>query len=302
MKIMTFALTIALTAIGCSAFGGDLHDAIRAGDIERVKVLVAGGGDVNQLDRSLGSPLHQAVLAGNGEIVAILLAKGADPNAKSRVLGTPLSLAARRGFETVCQELISAGADLAERNDDGMTPLHLAAEGGHVGTIELLIASGADVNVRTTPAIDVPDYAPVHSAGLAGHFDVVDLLRAHGAHGPRVEAISNLMSTASVERGAQVYKANCDRCHSVVENEDTLYGPRLWGVVDRKKASEPGFNYSPAFLRLVGLWTVPELNAYLASPSDYVPGTRMGIEGATVPDAADRADLIAFLRTNGEPN
>ncbi|MFD1378165.1 c-type cytochrome [Fodinicurvata halophila] len=42
-------------------------------------------------------------------------------------------------------------------------------------------------------------------------------------------------------------------------------------------------------------WNYEELNAFLADPNEYAPGTRMTYNGMS--DVEDRADLIAYLRT-----
>ncbi len=39
------------------------------------------------------------------------------------------------------------------------------------------------------------------------------------------------------------------------------------------------------------------MDAYLADPRGYIPGNRMPYAG--MPDAEDRADLIAYLKTLG---
>jgi cytochrome c len=68
-------------------------------------------------------------------------------------------------------------------------------------------------------------------------------------------------------------------------------------VLGRKKASVENFQYSLAFSRLVGAWTIAEVNAFIASPTDYVPGTNMD---AVITDPTQRANLIAFLRQNSD--
>ena len=42
-------------------------------------------------------------------------------------------------------------------------------------------------------------------------------------------------------------------------------------------------------------WTDANLNKYLKSPGDFVPGNAMAFAG--VPNPKDRADLIAYLKT-----
>jgi len=67
-------------------------------------------------------------------------------------------------------------------------------------------------------------------------------------------------------------------------------------VVNRAKASAPGFAYSPALAAMSGeSWTPENLDAFLHSPKGYVPGTKMGFTG--LPKATERANLIAWLAT-----
>ena len=57
-----------------------LFDAIDEGDLERVKILLQRGADVNE---KLGwSPLHSATIAGNLDIVKFLVRNGAQMDVK----------------------------------------------------------------------------------------------------------------------------------------------------------------------------------------------------------------------------
>ena len=60
------------------------------GDIERLKVLLASGVNVNIKDENGNTPLHHAVSANNQEIVEVLLANGADINIQNKDGATPL--------------------------------------------------------------------------------------------------------------------------------------------------------------------------------------------------------------------
>jgi cytochrome c2 len=92
-------------------------------------------------------------------------------------------------------------------------------------------------------------------------------------------------------KGAQVFDARCGDCHGL---EGVHQGPSLVGVVGRKAASLPGYDYSPA-LRACGLtWTLPTLDRFLAAPRAVVPATTMG---GIVPDPDQRRDVIAYLAT-----
>jgi len=228
----------------------------------------------------------------------VLLAEGADVNLVEPDLGTPLKVAAIKGNEAVAVVLIAKGADMAP-SGDGTTPLHAAAERGHVSMVELLIESGADVNARSIDS-EVPGagFAPVQSAGQSSHFDIIDLLRAYGATGPTVEPVTELLASADPTDGEEVFNGACRVCHSIEQGSPSRMGPSLWGVLGREKADNENFRYSQAFGRLVGTWTLAEFNAFIAAPTDYVPGTSMLAGG--VEDPTQRANLIAFLRRNSD--
>ena len=70
-------------------------------------------------------------------------------------------------------------------------------------------------------------------------------------------------------------------------------GPSLHGVFGRKAGELADFRYSPAMKRSGITWTPQTLDTFIADPQKAVPGNRMPFAG--MPDAADRADLIAYL-------
>jgi cytochrome c len=94
--------------------------------------------------------------------------------------------------------------------------------------------------------------------------------------------------------GKQVYN-RCIGCHSP-ERDRT--GPRHCGLLGRKAASVPGFDYSAAMRGSNIIWDVESLNEFLHSPTRFVPGTSMGIAG--IKDSVDRDDLIAYLQIMSE--
>ena len=106
--------------------------------------------------------------------------------------------------------------------------------------------------------------------------------------------INSLLATASAERGAQVAK-QCQACHNFEEGQGPKVGPDLYGVVGRKIASVPGFNYTSALKSKNGTWDFNALNAWLTKPTAYAPGTAMTFAGLT--NDKQRADVIAYLDT-----
>ncbi len=89
--------------------------------------------------------------------------------------------------------------------------------------------------------------------------------------------------------GESVFQSRCSMCHSL---DGPGQGPNLTGVVGRKAATSADFNYSEA-MKVSGLtWTAPVLDRFLTDPAKMVPGSPMR---TTVPDEAERRDLIAYL-------
>jgi cytochrome c len=96
------------------------------------------------------------------------------------------------------------------------------------------------------------------------------------------------------EAGRQAF-AVCGACHTVAPGGAALIGPNLWGVVGRTVGSMPDFDYSAELKSVGGTWTPEQLDRFLANPTAFAPGTRMGYAG--VADPVERAALIAYLAT-----
>ena len=109
-------------------------------------------------------------------------------------------------------------------------------------------------------------------------------------------ALAERLAAASPERGEEVFLV-CRACHVIEEGAPHTIGPNLRGVVGRPVASAEGYDrYTPAMSALEGAWTPERLDIYLRQPMVEVQGTTMAFPG--VPDAGDRADLIAWLNRN----
>lgn len=98
-------------------------------------------------------------------------------------------------------------------------------------------------------------------------------------------------------RGAEVWRA-CAVCHTLDPDDGGRAGPTLHGVFGRRIATAPGYAYSEALRALDIVWTETTVAAlFEAGPEAYTPGSRMPEQ--RLPDPADRAALIEFLRANG---
>jgi cytochrome c len=93
-------------------------------------------------------------------------------------------------------------------------------------------------------------------------------------------------------RGEKLFE-QCHACHSI-ERGGNEVGPTLFGVFERKAGELDDFRYSPALKRSGLAWTAQTLDEFVADPQKKVPGNRMPYAG--MPDARERADLIAYLQ------
>lgn len=105
-----------------------------------------------------------------------------------------------------------------------------------------------------------------------------------------------LLADASADKGKSVSK-KCSACHTFDSGGANRVGPNLHGVVGRQLASHEGFTYSDVLKGKGGSWGYEELNAFLANPKGFAPGTKMAFAG--IKDPGQRADLILYLRGLG---
>jgi len=97
-------------------------------------------------------------------------------------------------------------------------------------------------------------------------------------------------TAADAGKGKEIY-GRCLACHAL---EYDRVGPHHCGLFGRRAGSVPGFAYSAAMKRSKIVWNEKTLDRFLANPPKAVPGTTMTYAG--VPDAKERADLIAYLK------
>lgn len=97
-----------------------------------------------------------------------------------------------------------------------------------------------------------------------------------------------------VRRGERLSN-QCMACHTFDAGGPATIGPNLYGVYGRRAAAVEGVRYSDSLAATGVIWNGPELDAYLLSPQNAVPGTRMSFAG--VRDDADRLAIIAYLRS-----
>ena len=155
--------------------------AVRADDLESVKVLLAAGADVNQVTGYGWSPLLVATQNRYYKLGAYLIDHGADVNLANKGMWTPLYLATdNRNIES---------GDYPVRKGDM----------DHLEFIKLLLDHGADVNARlkdstetrtvfTNQWLDENGATAFLRASQSGDIVLMKLLLAHGAD-PKIDTV-----------------------------------------------------------------------------------------------------------------
>jgi cytochrome c len=107
-----------------------------------------------------------------------------------------------------------------------------------------------------------------------------------------VLAAGQTSAMGNIANGAEAFRA-CAGCHSLEQGRN-MSGPTLAGVIGRKAGSVSSFlRYSAALKGSGVVWTAQTIDAWLANPAAFIPGSTMPFRG--LPDSRARADLIAFL-------
>ena len=106
-----------------------------------------------------------------------------------------------------------------------------------------------------------------------------------------VLAAAGARADGDAVRGAKLFE-ECVACHRLDPAGESV-GPNLHGVFGRKAGEGADFRYSPALKRSGIAWNAQSIDTFIADPQAVVPGNRMPFAG--IPDAAARADLIAYL-------
>lgn len=192
--------------------GGDwlIHLAVRTGDLHLVEMVLDAGSPLEPKDGIEDTPLHNAVRGGFPELVRLLLKHGADPYAKDDnfcdtmtiaiqlgnskgdeiirvlvehgfVLGpqgagyTPLMFSIVTGRHDLVDWFLNSGSNIDESTNCG-TPLHVAVERNQLPVVRLLLQRGANPTVRMPADADYPGLTPLELAKKLKHKAIVAVL------------------------------------------------------------------------------------------------------------------------------
>lgn len=232
---------------------GDIHSAVLAHDLERVKQLLKAHPQlVNERTAKGETPLYVAAFLGQSpQMVPLLLQLGADPNPAPNLRGeTPLSIARELNKRKTAEVLLRAGAreddrsraarlrfltqqgDLSEltvglketpqlvdaRDAYGQTPLNLAVSGARMNpdVVQLLLRHGADPN-----ATNIYGGTPYSVAVDRGNTHGAALLLKHGARDNPI-SLSAPLRRAAISNQLAEATALIKRSPEMVQGHDDL--------------------------------------------------------------------------------
>ena len=218
---------------------GELHDAVKKGEIEKVKSL-ATKENVNEKDDQGATPLIWASRYGKKDIVELLIAKGADVHAAPEDGGGALHFAASYGHTDVCETLIRSGAKIDQPELFGRTALSFAIIGDQAETAKLLISRGANVNLRDKSGT-FPD-TPLSLAAWKGQKETVKLLLEKGAKDPWLSGVPGFDPLKLISVNPQRDKDGRISVGSVPFLLGRGFARRPWKLPEGPNRSRTGYN------------------------------------------------------------
>ena len=113
-------------------------------------------------------------------------------------------------------------------------------------------------------------------------------------------ALAGPASAAGDAEAGKAAFAKCGICHQVGPDAQVVVGPPLTGIVGHKAGQYEDFAYSPGMKKLAEegyVWTPEHIDAFIADPKALLPDSPMSLAFQGIPDAEERANIIAYLKT-----
>jgi ankyrin repeat protein len=172
-----------------------MHAAAK-GRVDTLRVLLAGGADVNRATPKGFTPLFFALKSGVPAAAMAVLDAGGDPDHVGPDGTTAVQLAMYQQDWAFAARMIERGADLAARDLNGRTLLHAAVLADRPELVKLLLARGAAVDAPTgrpkiewrfesnfkTGEVEFPPKTALFLAAEKGRAALIPLLTAAGAN------------------------------------------------------------------------------------------------------------------------
>src|SRR5262245_40039563 len=219
----TFVFVVTLAAVGSPGFcqgqgqtgpviSTNIFEALRQGEMAKVKAAINNGADVNTRDANGATLLMQAALYASAADLELLLAHGADVNAANKAGHTALMRAMPDLVKI--KVLVEHGADV-NAAAGGTTPL-LIASGlpSAAEVVRYLIQKGSDIKAVSGFGVDA-----VMTAAAEGQAGTLKILLDAGASGASEAKNRVLPATA---RTAKLDQAALERIKKLTEGVTAL--------------------------------------------------------------------------------
>jgi uncharacterized protein len=266
---------IALLGSLTLAHAGQLHQAARTCDADRMRQLLSRHPSLDETDENGMTPLHIAIDSRKRACVWLLLEAGADRNIRDQQGRTPFDAAAQSGDRFAMDYMLRHfGKETSQGSRREPKPWTLEYSALHRQTevTKMLLKMGADPNATGTTGT-----TPLADAALKGDLDGVRMLLAHGA---RPNAVSRA--------GTQPIHDAALGDNAEVIRELAIQGADL-NARTRDEVQTP-LHIAAAMGKMKAVEALVALGADVAIKDS---------QGRTALDAAERAgltDVVAFLR------
>ena len=103
-----------------------------------------------------------------------------------------------------------------------------------------------------------------------------------------------LYTQGDADRGELIYQDACGQCHQLNPGLNKK-GPQLMNIYGAPAADLADYEYSETLAASGWIWDAETLDPYIADAEKAMPDSKMLAD--PMPDASERADVIAYLST-----
>jgi hypothetical protein len=198
----------------------ELHLCAEYGELERVKQLVEGGANIEELDEDGMTALLRASSTGQSDTVVYLVEHGANVAHTARDGTTALHWACIVGTLSTVKCLLEHGATTVERSNDGKTALLHAAHRGSLEVVQYLLSVEGGASI--TESDDEGNSALLLAASPYPYPAVVQWLLEYG--GAQITGTNNEGSSVWIVTGLpsllkHAYEKNDDGEYAFIDGE-----------------------------------------------------------------------------------